>query len=76
MKTFGGIEGLMQGLESNLDTGISPSSVSKRKKIFGDNAFPPPVIKGLCELIMENFEDPINVILCVAAVVSMAIGIY
>ena len=25
---------------------------------------------------MENFDDPINVVLCVAAVVSMAIGIY
>ena len=31
---------------------------------------------SLCELIMENFHDPINVILCGAAVVSMAIGIY
>lgn len=37
--------------------------------------FPPPVIKSLCELIMENFNDPINVVLCFAAVVSIVIGI-
>lgn len=27
------------------------------------------------ELIMENFEDPINKILCAAAVVSLVIGL-
>lgn len=37
--------------------------------------FPPPEIKTLCELIMENFNDPINVILCGAAVVSIIIGL-
>lgn len=37
--------------------------------------FPPPEIKSLCELIMENFNDPINVVLCFAAVVSIVIGI-
>lgn len=43
--------------------------------MYGGNAFPPPEIKSLCELIMENFNDPINVILCGAAVVSIIIGI-
>ena len=43
--------------------------------MYGSNAFPPPEIKSLCELIMENFNDPINVILCGAAVVSIIIGI-
>ena len=75
MKKFGGVEGLSAGLESNAETGISPSSVTKRKNLYGSNSFPPPQIKGLCELIMENFNDPINVILCGAAVVSIIIGI-
>ena len=71
---LGGVEGLVASLESNETTGIDPSSVAKRKACHGTNIFPPPVIKGLCELIMENFNDPINVILCGAAVVSIIIG--
>lgn len=43
--------------------------------MYGTNAFPPPKIRTLGELIMENFNDPINVILCGAAVVSIVIGI-
>ena len=31
-----------------------------RKQTFGTNAFIPPVIKTLWELIAENFEDKIN----------------
>lgn len=38
------------------------------------NKFPPPKIKSLCEIIMENFEDPINRILLVAAIVSGGIN--
>ena len=43
--------------------------------MYGTNAFPPPKIKTLVELILENFNDPINVILCGAAVVSIIIGL-
>ena len=42
---------------------------------YGKNSFPPPKIKTICELIMENFEDTINQILCGAAIVSIIIGI-
>lgn len=49
--------------------------MEKRKSIHGANKFPPPEIKSLFELIMENFNDPINVVLCIAAVVSIVIGI-
>lgn len=72
---FGGIDNIIAGLETSATTGIDPNSIARRIRIHGDNAFPPPYIKGLCELIMENFNDPINVILCVAAVVSIIIGI-
>ena len=58
---MGGVEGLVKGLESNEETGINTGSIAKRKACHGTNVFPPPEIKGLCELIMENFNDPINV---------------
>ena len=71
---MGGVEALVDGLETDEATGINPNTIAKRKACHGTNMFPPPVIKGLCELIMENFNDPINVILCGAAVVSIIIG--
>ena len=42
---------------------------------FGPNSFPPPKIKTLWELIMENFDDQINRILLAAALVSIVIGL-
>jgi len=39
------------------------------------NKFPPLKIKTLCTLILENFKDTINIILLVAAIVSLVIGI-
>lgn len=57
---MGGVEGLIAGLNSNAKTGISADSAAGRRNAHGSNAFPPPEIKGLCELIMENFKDTIN----------------
>jgi len=42
---------------------------------FGVNAFPPPKIKTIWQLIAENFDDTINQILFAAAVVSIIIGL-
>ena len=42
---------------------------------FGENSFPPPHIKSLWELVMDNFDETINQILCAAAVVSIIIGV-
>jgi len=75
IEKHGGIEKLIADLESDAVLGIDPKSVRHRMNIHGTNAFPPPEIKTLCELIMENFNDPINVILCGAAVVSIIIGL-
>lgn len=72
---LGGVEKLIEALESDPVKGIDPSTILKRQRIHGTNAFPPPLIKSLMELIMENFNDPINVVLCGAAVVSIIIGI-
>jgi len=69
------LEKLIKDLESDPATGIDPSTIERRKRIHGANAFKPPEIKSLWELIMENFDDPINVVLCVAAVVSIIIGL-
>jgi len=72
---FGGIQKIADGLKSNMKTGIDPKSVSERQHIFGKNFFPPPKIKSIMELVLENFEDKINQILCAAAIVSIIIGL-
>jgi Ca2+-transporting ATPase len=50
--------------------------IKDRHRIYGTNMFPPPYLKSIYELIMENFEDRINQILLGAAIVSIAIGLY
>ena len=49
--------------------------MAERISVYGENSFPPPHIKSLWELVMENFDDPINVILLGAAIVSVVIGL-
>jgi Ca2+-transporting ATPase len=64
-------------LGTNLKTGIpgNKSDMAERILVYGENSFPPPYIKSLWELVMENFDDPINVILLGAAIVSVVIGL-
>jgi magnesium-transporting ATPase (P-type) len=80
MEDLGGIEAIAKGLDSRIGDGPkgitgNPNDERDRKSFYGVNAFPPPKIKTILELIVENFEDPINVILCGAALVSVIIGI-
>lgn len=67
----------MQGLKSDPKRGIigTKEDLANRAEVYGNNFFPPPRIKGLLELVLENFEDPINQILLAAALVSLVIGI-
>lgn len=73
-----GQDAIIAALHSNIKTGIegSDQDLADRRRIYGPNSFPPPVIKTIMELILENFEDPINKILLAAALVSLVIGLY
>mmetsp|Transcript_27326 Transcript_27326/g.41562 ORF Transcript_27326/g.41562 Transcript_27326/m.41562 type:complete len:131 (+) Transcript_27326:104-496(+) len=59
---MGGPMGLARALSSNPNSGISATQadVLVRQKVYGRNSFPVPAIKTVWELILENFEDPIN----------------
>jgi len=78
MEKYGGPNGIMSALYTNIKTGIDNTDEDKkdRVRIYGENKFAPPKIKTIMELIMENFEDTINRVLLGAAVVSLIIGIY
>lgn len=77
-ETYGGQEGIMKALFTNVTTGISGDQhdIQDRKRIYGSNAFPPPDIKTIWELILENFDDFINKVLLAASLVSLVIGLY
>lgn len=74
---FGGPGAIAQSLMSSPKTGIEgdKKDLAIRTSVYGPNSFPPPKIKSLYELVMENFDDPINVILLGAAIVSVCIGL-
>ena len=74
IEKYGSIDEIMEKLQTKQKTGISPNDVERRKKAFGPNFFPPPHIKSLYELVMENFEDKINLMLLAACIVSLIIG--
>ena len=57
IEKYASIDEIMEKLQTKQKTGISPNDVERRKKAFGPNFFPPPHIKSLYELVMENFED-------------------
>lgn len=74
VEEYNGIENIARELKCDLKKGIEPHTIKDRINDFGPNKFAPPKIKSLVELIFENFEDKINQILFVAAIVSSIIG--
>jgi magnesium-transporting ATPase (P-type) len=77
VEEFGGAIAICGGLHTDPRSGISDnaSEMKERITVYGRNAFAPPKIKTIGELVMENFDDPINVILLVAGIVSMIINL-
>jgi len=77
MEDFEGIDKLLEDLGTDPNTGIKDFQATKAGRVEhnGTNAFIPPKIKTLYELIMENFEDTINLVLLAASIVSLAIGL-
>lgn len=67
----------MAGLKSSIKVGISNNQVDieERKKHFGRNDPPQRKSTGICEMILECFEDLMLQVLVVASIVSTAIGI-
>lgn len=57
-----GIETLAIALRSDLRLGITGDEKDfiSRMETFGENSFPPPHIKSLWELVMDNFDETIN----------------
>lgn len=79
LQDFGGISNLAAALSTNLENGLSAyesdNAYQSRINAFGQNCFKYPPPKSFIRLIFEAFHDVTILILCVAAVVSLAIGL-
>lgn len=73
---IGGIDGLVTLLNTNVDKGIDVSSVKTRRALYGCNSLPAAPRKTFWQLFVDSFDDATLQILIVAAIVSLAIGIY
>ncbi|RCK54815.1 Calcium-transporting ATPase 2 [Candida viswanathii] len=73
-----GIDRLMSSLNTS-SSGLDESNqldLALRKEYFGANKLPQKVQKGFLQLCWEALKDKVLVILCIAAVVSLALGLY
>jgi calcium-translocating P-type ATPase len=73
---IGGIDGLVSLLHSSVDKGVETATVANRRKLYGCNSLPAAPRKSFWQLFVDSFDDATLQILIVAAIVSLAIGIY
>ncbi|EDQ88387.1 uncharacterized protein MONBRDRAFT_9247 [Monosiga brevicollis MX1] len=76
-QTFGGAKGLADKVKSDLDRGISGTEedLANRAHVFGANKTPDVDAKTLLELMWEAAQDPILLVLGIAAIISLILGI-
>lgn len=75
---LGGIDNLLSLLHTSFD-GLNEhneTDLSQRKQYFGINRLPQKVQKSFLKLCWEALKDKVLVILCIAAIVSLALGCY
>ncbi len=79
LEKLGGIDELAKKLETNLKSGLSSGDLKdleSRRTRYGRNEFPEPPSATWFDLFFESFEDTTIIVLVVAAVVSLAVGVY
>lgn len=76
---LGGMSAIAQSLNTNLLRGISDSDeldMKQRIKHYGENVLPVKVSKSFFKLCFEALKDKVLILLSVAAIISLALGLY
>ena len=74
---LGGIKLLLYGLETNLLSGIDTHrDLKHREELFGENRIPVKAQKNFFRLCYDAMKDKVLIMLTVAAVISLALGLY
>lgn len=90
LSSFGGASGLLAGLgtdpKKGLDSAVlkgssfgadaSQANAEERKRVYGANVLPTRKAKSLFYLMWLALKDKVLIILCIAAVISLALGLY
>lgn len=74
---FGGIEGILKNLKSDVKKGISgkKEDIEARQQFFGRNDPPVRNPTSIFSMILECFEDLMLQVLVIASIVSTIIGV-
>jgi len=72
----GGVKGLLELVSTHSDHGATENSIQTRRETFGSNVLPSTPRQSFWQLFVDTFDDATLQILIVAAIVSLAIGIY
>eukprot|EP00033_Pygsuia_biforma_P001600 GCRY01001801.1.p1 GENE.GCRY01001801.1~~GCRY01001801.1.p1 ORF type:complete len:1034 (+),score=309.33 GCRY01001801.1:1287-4388(+) len=77
---MGSLEGIAKGLKTDIKTGLcasdlSPENKEKRISAYGMNVLPEKKPRSLFSLMWEALQDKTLIMLCIAAVVSLVIGV-
>lgn len=83
LESLGGTSGLLEGLRTDPRTGLSDNDggdggddARGRQRVFGENRVPTKKPKSFLQLCWAAYTDKVLIILSVAAVVSLALGLY
>jgi len=82
LEKLGGLEGIAQGLNVDVKTGLPQSKdegenpYADREAVYGRNVLPETKSKTLLGLMWDALHDKIMIILSIAAIVSLSIGLY
>ncbi|CAH2080666.1 unnamed protein product [Thlaspi arvense] len=77
LSRLGGVEGIVDKLQSNADRGIRAENqeVSARKELYGSNTYNKPPAKGFVHFLWTALKDATIIVLIVCAVLSLGFGI-
>jgi len=75
---MGGLRAIARDLRCCVDNGINGDELdmTRRRKCYGANVYPKPLIKGLWYHIKQEALSPMMIILIVLATLSICFGLY
>ena len=78
LEAVGGLAGVVGSLKSDERLGLSGAAAGDAARLaaFGANRMPAPEEETWFELFVAAFDDTTVLVLCVAAAVSLAVGVY
>ncbi|KAL4558737.1 hypothetical protein LXL04_036939 [Taraxacum kok-saghyz] len=75
LNKFGGIDGLADALNTNLESGVNSRDLDSIRTVFGSNTYTKQPPKGLLYFVVEAFKDITILILMGCAALSLGFGI-